>query len=153
MKIRTKSILSAVCLVAGLALLNIAQAETVPTSMGITNSFAFMSTNTSGVGNAIKVDNNDNVGLQITGQGDNVGTSNIVLRFVRSGDGTGYETNSPLISWTFAQNGTKPFCYYTNLNNSVIGAAQWLKLYDYGSNSTNATTNVVLKIIIKRIRP
>jgi hypothetical protein len=126
-----------------------------PTDFGITNSIAAATTNTSAqtIGNALPVSKFDSVGLVFNAQGSASGSSNITITFARSLDGTNYET-TPQLTWTVAANGTTQVIAYTNLSNTYLGPAAYLKVVSIANaNATANMTNASLTLGTKSIKP
>lgn len=137
-----------------------ARADVGVSSMGITNRVLngglYISGGTSGNSNgiAISLDKVDAVALQFAGKGTNAScTTALDLYFVRSMDGTTYETY-PTFKWSVVPNGSTAFVAFTNLDSSVIGACQYLKLSAMTNGNANyMITNMSLNVIKKTIKP
>jgi hypothetical protein len=151
MKHTTRILFAVLTLLALLALALPARAEIGTETIGITNSLGAAYTTTANLGSAVKVANQDNIGLLFKFQGSTTGTSNIVITVARSVDGTTFET-SPPITWTVPANGTTAVVAYTNLGTANIGAAGYIKVTSIQNlNITTATTNCSLTVIKKNI--
>jgi len=128
-----------------------ARADVGTQSMGITNTLAASATQTTGVGSVVKVDDHRDIGLVFRGQGSDEGTGNITLLIGRSADGVTFET-TPRFSWVVAAASTNAFVAYTNMTETVLGAAGYLKVFSIQNAATNSITNCSLTVIKKRIR-
>lgn len=129
-----------------------AMAETGSVSFGVTNSVAAISTNTgaSTVGIAVKIDNQEQVGLYFNGALTNSGTSAITIIIGRSVDGTIVET-TPFFTWTLTANGTTAVTAYTNIPSALVGSTPYLKVTSIGNANANPLTNATLSVVKKNI--
>lgn len=157
MKIKSLSSLHLFCACLMLVLVAIlfvqpAMAEIGTQDMGVTNKLVASANTTANLGSGVKVDNQDQVGIQLTGQGSASGTGNIITYIARSVDGTNYETAPPII-WSIPANGTTAVVAYTNLNRDALGSAGYIKPFQMtNANGTADFTNITLKVIKKRLR-
>jgi hypothetical protein len=118
--------------------------------LSATNNIPQNATTTTELGSAIPLSQRDNVGILVSFKLQNGGTENQTLIFARSGDGTTYET-WPRITWTIPANGTTTVVAYTNVPNSLIGAAYDLKLVSWANGcATNYVTNITVNAVLKR---
>lgn len=148
-----KKLTTIVFTVAALALLALPTlADVSPVDVGMTNTVAAETTLTTGLGSAVNVENQDNVGVTCAFKTTSADTStgDITLLFARSFDGTVYET-TPKLSFIVPSNSTNLVVGYTNLTVSSIGSAKWLKLVSFQNAATNSLTNVVTVIGKKKI--
>jgi len=99
----------------------------------------------------VKVDNRDNVGLQVTYKGTGAGTGAVTLIVARSGDGVTFES-TPRLTFITALNGTTEVSYYTNLTSSVIGGAHSLRLISVQNADAVSATNFSATVVMKRIK-
>lgn len=100
---------------------------------------------------AVEIPKVNNVGLALRFTGAGAATDNLTLTFARSVDGSNYET-TPRFTWRVALNGTTAVVGYTNLVESTIGAARYLKLVSIQNEGTNNATNVYVEVIKKTIK-
>jgi hypothetical protein len=127
-----------------------AKADAGYQSFGCTNTVRSNTTVSVNLGSGIKIDNQDSAGLTITGTGDAAGSSGAVtITFARSYDGTNWETH-PKFTAATAVNGTTFVLEYTNLPNTVVGSAIYIKptsivSADTGANFTNFDVGLTKK--------
>lgn len=119
-------------------------------NISATNSIAVNTTISENMGNAVQIANHRDVGLEVRFQGSAAGTTAVIYTFLRSNDGTTWET-VPGLTAGFAQNGTTAVVGYTNLPLAAIGAAGWIKLSSVQNQDADAVlTNHSVRIILKR---
>ena len=117
-----------------------------------TNSVAATSTNTVHAGGAVKVDNQETVGIYIRSALNGAGTTAMTFVIARSIDGTSATTEStPAITLTVTPAGATPGILYTNLSSTVIGSAPYLVATSVGNPNASALTNVVFGVVKKNI--
>lgn len=110
------------------------------------------STSATAVGTAVAVTGQDACGLLFMTQGNAAGTGLVTITFQRSPDNVNWET-SPKFTWINALNGTTAVVGYTNLPNTVVGAAGYIRVYSIQNADASASgTNSVLNIVKKTIK-
>ena len=140
------------------ALLTLLTLHTAYADVGIvdtssTNSIAANVTTSVNLGNAIKIGKTDTVGIVHAFQGNAAGTGKITYTWARSADGTTWETD-PKFATAATLNGTTAVVNYTNLPNTLIGPAQYIKLLSIANADASATaTNATVKVIVKTLKP
>lgn len=134
-----------------MAILLPVQAAVSVVNVGITNSIAANGTTTANMGNAVLVDNHDNVSAVLAFQGSAAGTGNITVKFARSADGDTYET----IGFTsaIAANGTNAVVGWIDIPVTTLGTAKYLKVLSIANaEAAMVATNASLKIVLKKVR-
>lgn len=108
----------------------------LPFATTLTNSVAYSYVAT----NTISMVHYGEVGFEWRFQGTAAGTANQMITFVRSNDGTNWET-TPLLVWTVPLNGTNSVVALTNF---LVGPHLWLKpLYSTNAGTVDATNCVL----------
>jgi len=122
--------------------------------LGVTNKFvASVNTTVNISSNSVFLPKVDAVGLEMRFQGDAAGTGLITATFARSVDGVYWET-TPRFTFIAALNGTTAVVAYTNLVNSIIGPAAYLKCISVtNADGTANATNAVIRVIRKTLKP
>jgi hypothetical protein len=151
-----KRILITVAVLAALVLPVLADVSTQDISC--TNTAVYNATQSANMGNAVKLDKTDMVGVMVRIQGNNAAvvtgsSSNVVFTFSRSGNGTTYETTGGLtVTNTF--NADSAVNTWTPWTKDQIGAAGYIKLVSiYNPHSAVSATNVQVIIVKKSIKP
>lgn len=127
-----------------------ALADTAVEAMLSAGTLTNSATRTSGFTD-IEIPKVNNVGLVLRFTGAGAATDNLTLTFARSVDGSNFET-APRFTWKVALNGTTAVVGYTNLVESTIGAARYLRLVSAQNEGTNNATNVYIEVIKKTIK-
>lgn len=150
-----KSYLAALLVVvAALVLAPNAHADAGLVQFATTNSVAATSTNTVHAGGAVKVDNQEIVGIYVRAALAGAGTSAMTFVIARSVDGTSATTETtPGITLSVTPAGATPVILYTNLSSTVIGSAPYLVATSVGNPNASALTNVVFGVVKKNITP
>jgi hypothetical protein len=128
-----------------------ARAEVGTISFGITNAIGANATTSANLGNAVKVDGQDNCSLMLKFQGDGSGTGAVTVTLARSPDNSNWET-TPKWSFATALNNTTAVVFWTNMPAAQLGAAGYVKVTsivnaDATINGTNASLYLVKKTI------
>ena len=128
------------------------QADVGTLDFAVTNKMQANATTSVNMGNAVYIGAQDACGIEVKIQGDAAGTGVQTLTFARSVDNTTFET-TPRFTMTTALNGTTAVVCYTNIPNTVIGAAGWLKCVTYqNADAVANATNVTIRLIKKTIK-
>lgn len=109
------------------------------------------SASTGGMGNVIKIDGSDSVGITIKFSGSAAGTGNIAYRFVRSPDGVTFENSAtPTLSVSNALAGATSVTNFYAVPADTIRGVHSIKLlnmqnWDASANATNLSITVSTK--------
>jgi hypothetical protein len=145
--------LTAVLTSAVLALALSAQAEVGMINFGITNAIGVNATTSVNLGNAVKIDNQDNCGIMLKFQGNAAGTEQILVTLKRSPDNVNWETLPTITGISAVLNGTTAVVAYTNLPAAVVGAAGYLKVSSIvNASATAGATNASLYLVKKTVK-
>jgi hypothetical protein len=124
-----------------------------PALSNLTNTIGKATTESANVGDAIKIDKTDTLGMCLSFCGDAATNGNIVLTFARSPDNSTWET-TPQFTWTVVNNASTNTVCWTNWPDTVIGCAPYLKLVSVSNtNPWVNLTNFTLYLIRKTIKP
>jgi len=103
--------------------------------------------------NSVYVAKVDSLGLELQYVSNGAGVSNLTVTLQRSLDGLVWET-TPKFTWVVPFNGTTAAVAYTNLPNTVLGPAAYIRIYSISnSDSVFYATNVVCRAIRKTLKP
>jgi len=141
-----------IALVAAIALP--ARAETGLVSFGLTNSIAAAATNTAApaIGNAVKIDNQEQVGLYFSGRLTGAATSALTFIVARSYDGVIPES-APFWTNSVTMNGTNLITKFWQVPGSDVGSAPYLMVTSVGNANATIGTNHAFGVIKKNITP
>lgn len=120
-----------------------AQQYTTYTLTSHTNTVPASSTDTV-ASNAIGLTKYNNAAVQVQFQGSAADTGNVTFSFVRSQNGSSYDT-VPL-TFVVPANGTTAVRASTNYQ---FGATGYLKLLSIANAATNSVTNIVIRVTLK----
>lgn len=151
---KTARFLVAIPQIAALSLLltSSARAETGLVSFGLTNSIAATATNTTApsIGTAVKIDNQEQVGIYFSGKLTGAGNSAQTFIIARSYDGVIPESAA---FWTnsVTMNGTTAVTKYWQVPVTDVGAAPYLMVTSVGNANATIGTNHTFGVIKKKI--
>lgn len=94
----------------------------------------------------IQIEKHLNVAIQPQFKLSGTGVGNVTFNFVKSIDGTTYET-TPSVSIALAASGTNTVCGVTNVSMGAVGRLKLASVVN--ANTPSTATNVVVNFVIK----
>jgi prepilin-type N-terminal cleavage/methylation domain-containing protein len=143
-----------ICVIALFAALALpARADTGLVPFGITNSITATATNTTApaIGSAVKIDNQEQVGIYFSGKLTGAGTSAQTFIIARSYDGTNSET-APFWTNSVTMAGTAVVTKYWQIPVTDVGSVPYLMVTSVGNANATIGTNHTFGVIKKNIR-
>jgi competence protein ComGC len=122
--------------------------------MSVTNAWNAAIGNTTNVGNAVKIDKQERVGILMRNQGTAASTAEQIVQLKRGNDLDIYESNPPLsLRFTNALNGTTANISYFEIPPDLIANVDKLKIHwATNASATVNSTNCAVWIIKKAQR-
>lgn len=139
-------------LVGALVVVVPAKADVGTVLMTATNTIQPAASVTANLGSGVLIDKQDHCSLVFKFQGTNSTTGTIQATFARSADNSNWET-TPRFSVGFAAANTTAVTAWTNLPQSVIGAAGYLKCVEVtNAAGAAAVTNFSITLVKKTLK-
>jgi len=122
-------------------------------SIGATNSLTASATQTTNLGEVIRLENYTRLGLQVEfTHASTTAAGNCTITLIRSADGVTYET-TPTLTWVIPNNSTNQVVAFTNLPAANTDAVKFIKVKSLQNGATNAMTGFKIWAIRKTATP